>query len=585
MKQAKMKSGSSWDDRSPNAAETTERGGPKTYWFLDIQTTGSQSGSEAITEMGWCGPLTAEELVSFGGVDSPPPSIRSSFVGLPKTFSWNEAGRRRWEEWTGLSSLVLEDAPCLSDVWDKVIHSLQEGCCEPSQCDDFLMRGNLPVCVVHYAAFERRFLGQLVPSGDFPFAILCTHRLARETWPDLPSKSLRAVAGALGHQTGPLKRAGAHVTATVRVAAVLLGGTEHADDGSAEAPHVPAARRVKAVAATERLALPDAPGVYRFVGPSGVTLYVGKATSLRRRVNSYFRGRTSKGQRLQEMISQVGHVGTILVSNEMEAVLIESLLIKDLDPPYNRAQRSLRRRLIDGVVPGGPLVGGQQLERVLQWFKHCLDQGNRAAEVGPISAAWEVFCSDAHFALGNSSKQHIRHEMISKTRLMTYARILVREKRLQRESSQTEDEAEVVEEDVAPIASAKDPETVGQWLRAFRIGIRILLLESLRARRIHRMWDAEISIESSEQKRSIVALRQALPVLENFSMVTEDPVLKEWVVSHAATLGVNAQTECDQESDGRWDLKKWDCCAAALAEITRLRNKGVAITVLSHRSQ
>ena len=89
---------------------------------------------------------------------------------------------------------------------------------------------------------------------------------------------------------------------------------------------------------TEKLrSLPDAPGVYLFSDAEGDLLYVGKAVSLRRRVHSYFGGRDFgyDGERLSAMISQVADVDFVLTSGELEALILESNLIKERRPRYN----------------------------------------------------------------------------------------------------------------------------------------------------------------------------------------------------------------------------------------------------------
>jgi excinuclease ABC subunit C len=83
--------------------------------------------------------------------------------------------------------------------------------------------------------------------------------------------------------------------------------------------------------------LPDAPGVYLFSDAQGALLYVGKAVSLRRRVQSYFTERDLgyDAERLGAMVAQIAEVEYLLTANELEALILESNLIKERRPRYN----------------------------------------------------------------------------------------------------------------------------------------------------------------------------------------------------------------------------------------------------------
>jgi excinuclease ABC subunit C len=83
--------------------------------------------------------------------------------------------------------------------------------------------------------------------------------------------------------------------------------------------------------------LPDAPGVYLFKDARGELLYIGKAASLRRRVSSYFTDRDFgyDGERLSSMAGQIADVEFLLTRNELEALILESNLIKEQRPRYN----------------------------------------------------------------------------------------------------------------------------------------------------------------------------------------------------------------------------------------------------------
>ncbi|HWQ70049.1 MAG TPA: excinuclease ABC subunit UvrC [Patescibacteria group bacterium] len=85
--------------------------------------------------------------------------------------------------------------------------------------------------------------------------------------------------------------------------------------------------------------LPDAPGVYLFRDARGHVLYIGKALSLRKRVGSYFTEAPNASERplIRPMVEQVADLEFILTENELEALILESNLIKSHKPRYNIA--------------------------------------------------------------------------------------------------------------------------------------------------------------------------------------------------------------------------------------------------------
>lgn len=90
--------------------------------------------------------------------------------------------------------------------------------------------------------------------------------------------------------------------------------------------------------------LPSGPGVYLFKDDAGVVLYVGKAKSLRSRVASYFQPAAdllaSRGPDIDRMVRDVvTDLDYIECDSEVDALLRESRLIKDIQPRYNAMQR------------------------------------------------------------------------------------------------------------------------------------------------------------------------------------------------------------------------------------------------------
>jgi len=86
--------------------------------------------------------------------------------------------------------------------------------------------------------------------------------------------------------------------------------------------------------------LPAGPGVYLFKDAAGVVLYVGKAKTLRSRVASYFQPganlRESRGPDIDRMVREwVADVDTLECDSEVDALLYENRLIKDIRPRFN----------------------------------------------------------------------------------------------------------------------------------------------------------------------------------------------------------------------------------------------------------
>jgi len=126
--------------------------------------------------------------------------------------------------------------------------------------------------------------------------------------------------------------------------------------------------------------LPDAPGCYLMRDRQGRIIYVGKAVSLRKRVQSYFRRATLRhaDPKLRGLVKSVADLEWIVVRNEAEALLTEGQLIKDYKPRYNVSFRDDKRFLLICADPAAPLP---------QFKLRRLRQNERERVFGPYASS------------------------------------------------------------------------------------------------------------------------------------------------------------------------------------------------------
>jgi excinuclease ABC subunit C len=126
--------------------------------------------------------------------------------------------------------------------------------------------------------------------------------------------------------------------------------------------------------------LPDAPGVYRMLDAEGNVLYVGKAKSLKKRVGSYAKsgGHT---ERIARMIAEAAEMLFVTTASEVEALLLESNLIKRLKPRYNVSYRD------DKSFPNILLRQDHEFPQLL---KHRGAKSTKGIYFGPFASAGAV---------------------------------------------------------------------------------------------------------------------------------------------------------------------------------------------------
>jgi excinuclease ABC subunit C len=97
-------------------------------------------------------------------------------------------------------------------------------------------------------------------------------------------------------------------------------------------------QKTQAIAAfLQQSDLPETPGVYFFLNDEQEILYIGKATSLRDRVKSYFTEKVvvTRGPKIELLMKRATVIGYTVTDSVLEALLLEGELIKQYQPPHN----------------------------------------------------------------------------------------------------------------------------------------------------------------------------------------------------------------------------------------------------------
>ena len=127
--------------------------------------------------------------------------------------------------------------------------------------------------------------------------------------------------------------------------------------------------------------IPESPGVYRFRDQRGRVIYVGKAKSLRQRLNSYFADFASLHPRTQMMLTTAAGVEWTVVGTEVEAFQLEYSWIKEFDPRFNIKYRD------DKSYPYLAVTMGEEYPRVMV-MRGAKRKGTKY--FGPYSHAWAI---------------------------------------------------------------------------------------------------------------------------------------------------------------------------------------------------
>lgn len=279
------------------------------YVVLDLETTGGNATRDRITEIAAVRIENGVETARWSTLVNPECSIPPFIQSL-----------------TGISNAMVEDAPVFAQVAPRLLELLDGA-----------------VFVAHNVRFDHGFVVNELARMEKPLKTktLCTVRLSRKLYPQHKGHGLDAILKRHGLQTQSRHRAMGDVDVVLQwlqVADNELGGSAlqraatELLQGSAALPPL---------LETDITQIPDAPGVYLFYGEGALPLYVGKSINMRTRVMSHFQS-AAKVAREMRILTEIRRIEWRETAGELGALLLESRLVKEMQPVYNRQLRRER---------------------------------------------------------------------------------------------------------------------------------------------------------------------------------------------------------------------------------------------------
>lgn len=284
---------------------------PEKLAFIDIETSGNSPQYDRIIEIGILRVENGKLVNTFSTLLNPGMYV-SPFI----------------ENLTGITREELEKAP----TFDEIISTVRD------LLDDCIF-------VAHNARFDYGFLKNEFKRYEVTYNAknLCTVKLSRFLFPEYTKHNLDALIERFNIECTARHRAfdDAKVLWDFYLLLqktlpkqALLDAVSHV----LKRPSLPPQLTKQHVDA-----LPKTPGVYLFYSDESTPLYIGKSTNIHDRVLSHFSSDYDSSREL-EIAQQVKRIETIPTAGDLSAQLLESKLIKELQPLYNRKLR-LRRKL------------------------------------------------------------------------------------------------------------------------------------------------------------------------------------------------------------------------------------------------
>ncbi len=285
---------------------------PTKLAFVDIETTGHRSSYDRIIEIGILRVEDNKLVKTYQSLINPQSHLPKEITML-----------------TGIRAEELENAPTFRTIKDEILELLAD-------C----------TFVAHNVRFDYGFLKHELMRENISFTTkhFCTVRLSRLLYPSWPRHNLDAVMQYCNISCANRHRAFDDAQVLFEFYNHLqktlpLEQLEQALAKTMKKPSLPIKLPIE-----ELEKLPEKPGVYVFYGEKGAPLYVGKSINIKNRVLSHFSQDIASPTEMN-IAQQIESIETITTAGELGALFLESQMIKELLPLYNKRSR-IKRELI-----------------------------------------------------------------------------------------------------------------------------------------------------------------------------------------------------------------------------------------------
>ena len=280
------------------------------YVLLDLETTGATPLKDRITEIALIRFENGHEVDRWQTLVNPQTNIPDFIQSL-----------------TGITNEMVEDAPTFKQVAGELLDYL----------DDAVM-------CAHNVRFDHGFLkAEFKRIGiTLKQKVLCTVKLSRKLYPQYKSHGLSAIIER--HNLTCTQRHRAMGDVEVMAQFIELAKEELGLEALQEAVFSLSKKTSLPSGLDENLIddIPETPGVYLFYGENNLPLYIGKSVNLRARVMSHFSSDHSSTKEMR-ISQEIKHIEWIETAGEFGALLLESRLVKERQPIYNRQLRRERQ--------------------------------------------------------------------------------------------------------------------------------------------------------------------------------------------------------------------------------------------------